>query len=296
MSKPFTLAILPDTQIYSESFPHIFTAQTQWIADKKDEHNIVFTLHEGDITNRNTEVQWQNASNSMGVLEGEVPYAIVMGNHDMGPDGDSSVRDSMFDEYFPVSRYSELPTFGGTFRSESLDNSYHLFEAGDTGWLIVALEFMPRDSVIEWANDVAASNADRKVIVLTHSHVHHNQCLYGSEPGPAGTMGIISSSEGCNDGIDTWKKLMRRHQNMFLVFNGHFLGQSRITGTGNEGNLVHQMLSNYQDMPEGGQGYLRLVECDPSNRTISVKTYSPYLDTYIRDEKNEFVIQNADLG
>jgi hypothetical protein len=49
-------------------------------------------------------------------------------------------------------------------------------------------------------------------------------------------------------------------------------------------------------MPEGGQGYLRLVECDPSNRTISVKTYSPYLDTYIKDEKNEFVIQDADLG
>ena len=83
---------------------------------------------------------------------------------------------------------------------------------------------------------------------------------------------------------------------MSLVFNGHFIGQSRITGTGNEGNLVHQMLSNYQDMLEGGQGYLRLVECDPSNRTISVKTYSPYLDTYINDEKNEFVIQNADLG
>ena len=83
---------------------------------------------------------------------------------------------------------------------------------------------------------------------------------------------------------------------MSLVFNGHFIGQSRITGIGNEGNLVHQMLSNYQDMPEGGQGYLRLVECDPSNRTISVKTYSPYLDTYIKDEKNEFVIQDADLG
>ena len=29
-TKPFTLAILPDTQIYTESYPEIFTIQTQW--------------------------------------------------------------------------------------------------------------------------------------------------------------------------------------------------------------------------------------------------------------------------
>ena len=102
MSTPFTLAILPDTQIYAESFPHIFTAQTQWIAKSRDEHNIVFALHEGDITNGNTEPQWRNAAESMSVLDGKVPYAIVMGNHDMGPGGACEVRESpLFNEYFP---------------------------------------------------------------------------------------------------------------------------------------------------------------------------------------------------
>ena len=44
---------MPDTQHYSESFPAIFTSQTQWIVDNKDARNIVFVTHEGDIVNQN---------------------------------------------------------------------------------------------------------------------------------------------------------------------------------------------------------------------------------------------------
>mgnify|MGYP000865423354 CR=1 FL=1 len=32
----WTMIILPDTQYYAESFPHIFHAQTEWIAAHKD--------------------------------------------------------------------------------------------------------------------------------------------------------------------------------------------------------------------------------------------------------------------
>ena len=45
----FTIIALPDTQHYSESFPAIFTSQTQWIVDNKEARNIVFVTHEGDI-------------------------------------------------------------------------------------------------------------------------------------------------------------------------------------------------------------------------------------------------------
>ena len=300
MPTPFTLAILPDTQIYAESFPHIFTAQTQWIAQNRDERNIVFTLHEGDITNGNTEPQWRNAAESMSVLDGVVPYAIVMGNHDMGPGGACEVRDSpLFNEYFPASRFESLPTFGGTFEPGKLENTYHRFEAADMGWLIVALEYLPRDRVLQWANDVIASHPDRRVLMLTHSHVCNDATLHGSRPDhgskPA-SIGIVSDPEGANDGQDTWRKTLRRHGNMRFVFNGHFLGSAHTVGKGSEGNAVHQMLSNYQHMDEGGSGYLRLVTCDPSTRTASVKTYSPYLDSYLTDPLNEFMLEDIDFG
>src|SRR5688500_4742456 len=54
----WTLAVLPDTQIYAQSYPQHYTAQTQWIRDHIASHNIKYVLHEGDITNNNVVAQW----------------------------------------------------------------------------------------------------------------------------------------------------------------------------------------------------------------------------------------------
>ena len=303
MTKSFTLAVLPDTQIYAESYPHVFTAQTQWIAENRDAHNIAFVLHEGDVTNGNVEYHWQNASESMGVLDGVAPYAIVLGNHDMGPGGACEVRESpLFNQYFPVSRYEPLPTFGGTFEADRLDSSFHLFSVGDAGWLVLALEYLPRDQVLEWANDVVASHPDRRVIVVTHSHVYPDDTLHGSLPAhewdPA-DFGISTEPGGVNNGAEAWDKLLRRHPTMSMAFSGHFVdrgGTARVLGAGDGGNQVHQMLANYQNMENGGEGYLRLVECDPTEGTVSVKTYSPYHDSYLTDSRNQFTLTRVELG
>ena len=49
----FTIIVLPDTQHYSDQFPEIYTSQTQWIAENKDDLNIVFVSHMGDIVQNN---------------------------------------------------------------------------------------------------------------------------------------------------------------------------------------------------------------------------------------------------
>ncbi len=295
-TKPFTLVILPDTQIYTESYPDIFTKQTQWIVDNIEKLDIAFVLHEGDIQNTNTEDQWQRAYSSMSLLDGKIPYAVVKGNHDMGPGGKCEVRESpLFNQFFPVDKFSGLNTFGGTFDSTLLDNSYHLFEKANVGWLILALEYLPRDRVLEWANDITASYTDRKVILLTHSHVYKDNKLHGVEPVSTDNVGIINSPEGANNGLQTWDKLISNHHNMSLVFNGHFLDIGRFTAKGDNGNIVHQMLANYQDMEEGGSGYLRLAYFDPSNKTVQIKTYSPYLDSYLSDDSNEFTLENCNF-
>ena len=85
----WTLVLLPDTQHYAEKYPHIYDAQTQWIADHAKSHNIKYVLHEGDITNNNIIEQWDNALRSMNRLNGTVPYAIAPGNHDYGPKGNA---------------------------------------------------------------------------------------------------------------------------------------------------------------------------------------------------------------
>ena len=295
-TKPFTLAILPDTQIYTESYPEIFTIQTQWLVNNIDKLNIAFVLHEGDIQHTNTEDQWKRAYSSMSLLDGKIPYAVVKGNHDMGPEGKCEVRESpLFEKFFPVDKYIGLNTFGGTFDPNLLDNSYHLFEKADIGWLILALEYLPRDRVLDWANDISAFHKDRKIIILTHSHVYKDNKLHGEEPVPTDNLGIINSPAGANNGIQTWDKLIRKHNNMSFVFNGHFLDIGRFSAKGDHGNIIHQMLANYQDMEKGGSGYLRLAQFDPSKKKVHIKTYSPYLDSYLSDDSNEFILENCNF-
>ena len=45
----FLVAVIPDTQIYAQSYPETFESQLRWIAENADTHNIVFVTHVGDI-------------------------------------------------------------------------------------------------------------------------------------------------------------------------------------------------------------------------------------------------------
>src|SRR5688572_12658383 len=58
----FTVAVLPDTQHYSETYPATFRAQTEYVAANRKARNIACVLHLGDITNRNTVAEWENAA------------------------------------------------------------------------------------------------------------------------------------------------------------------------------------------------------------------------------------------
>src|SRR5918911_208090 len=69
-SPDFSVVVLPDTQYYSESYPQIFNAQTQWIVDNRANYNIQFVLSEGDIVNvADQPVQWQNADAAIKLLD-----------------------------------------------------------------------------------------------------------------------------------------------------------------------------------------------------------------------------------
>ena len=150
----YTLVALPDTQIYAQNYPEIYVSQTQWVVDHKDSHNIQYVLGLGDITNRNTEVQWDNAKAALELLDDTVPYALSTGNHDYGTNGSTNNRVSYFneDKYFGRnSSYAQQPTVGGFCEAGRTDNSYHTFTMGDQDWMILSLEFGPRDNVVDWA-------------------------------------------------------------------------------------------------------------------------------------------------
>jgi len=296
----WTLVILPDTQLYSELYPGLFNLQTQWILENRDKYNIVYVVQNGDITNRNTPVQWERASRALRRLDAKVPYALVPGNHDYTPDGAAERDSTLINNYFPPSRFEAWPSFGGVMQAGRIENSYHRFRAGGHNWLILALEWGPRDKTLRWANEVLGRYADHHAIVVTHAYLYSDSTRYNwKAKGESQKWNPHAYPVGAaaNDGQQMWEKLISRHENMFMTINGHVLndglGFLQSEAAGNK--PVHQMLVNFQMLPVGGGAWLRLVEFLPDGKTIHVKNYSPLYEKYNTGSEDQFMIQ-YDLG
>jgi len=299
--KSFQLVLLPDTQIYSEKFPGIFKAQTEWIAENAD--SIAFVLHQGDITNRNIDEQWQNAVEALEILDGKVPFTFVPGNHDIGDLGKADTRNSeLFNKYMPYEKYSKADGFGGAFERGKMDNTWHTFKAGGMKWLILSLEFGPGNKVLDWAGEVIEQHPSHKVIINTHAYMYSDNTRMSLErehswvPQKYG-LGKLTGEDAVNDGEMMWEKLVSQYPNIMMVVSGHVLhsGVGTLVSTGKNGNKVYQMLANYQVGVKGGNGFLRIVSIDPAKQKISVKTYSPYVDQFNTDPDHQFEFKKVDF-
>lgn len=281
------LAVLPDTQVYSLRFPGLFTLQTEWLARNAQAFDIRFVAHLGDLVNNNTPLEWERARDSMALLDGVIPYGMAPGNHDYGPSGDASTRDTLLNDYFSFEQARAGPTFGGAYADGALDNTYHLVSIGGRQLILLFLEWGPRDEVIAWGNDVMGDYPDRQGVLVTHAYLNNNDRRYDHtrrdlpqdfNPHEYSTPG------GVNDGEELWQKLVRHHD-FILTLNGHVLGDGEgyLASENDLGGTVHQMLSNYQMRPLGGEAYLRLLEFLPDGRTLRVMTYSPLHDDFLRE-------------
>ncbi|NQT51965.1 metallophosphoesterase, partial [bacterium] len=300
----FTIAVIPDTQTYAEEYPEVFEAQTQWIADNRDAHNIKYVLHLGDVTEDNVTEQWDRALVAMNNLNGAVPYAIATGNHDYGTGGDAGSRDTLFNDsaYFGTgSAYASQPSIGGFYEAGKTDNSYHTFNAGDRDWIVLSLEWAPRDEVVDWANQVMEAHPDHTGILDVHAYSYSPGRRYdwGMSHMVAWNPHSYPTPEPVNDGQELWDKLVSQH-NFALTLSGHYLfsGTGLQTSVNPAGGATHQTLQNYQKGVQftGGydNGFLRLYEVQPDGMTINVKTYSPTQDLYRTEPDQQFTIALVD--
>ncbi len=194
----FTLIVLPDTQGYADvrhketqkHWPSIadqrscFFTQTDWIRKNKQRLNIAMAIHVGDITQTDHDEEWKIADAAFKTIDKHVPYVLCSGNHDMGysPQHRKTTysRASRFSVYFPPSRFTRNPLYEPHFGSQKhvhfreegqIDNYYLYLRAGGMRFLILSLEFKPRDETLAWANKVVTQHSDYRVIVVTHSYL-----------------------------------------------------------------------------------------------------------------------------
>ncbi|ERS07456.1 hypothetical protein Q668_21350 [Alcanivorax sp. PN-3] len=269
----FSIVLLPDTQNYAEKASYdVYNHQTQWIVDHAYDRNIQYVLHLGDMTQHDTQEQWQVVDQAHTILDqAGIGYTALSGNHDLYPSDDIHARESYFTRYFGPDRFAEKPGFGGSF-SDSGENTYHFLEAGGLQFLLVNLEFLPRKDVVTWANQVISDHPRHRVIVSTHAYQDYNGEHLTGWANRYNTAG--------REGVDLWEELVARHSNIFMTVSGHIHGTSYRQRTGNGGNVVHEILTDFQSEPvmgDGtalGNGWLRLLTFHPTDNRIEVETLS----------------------
>ncbi len=290
LSEDFVVVALPDTQNYSESYPELYDAQTQWIADNLAAQNIEFVTHLGDLVQHAATLwQWDNAKASMTTLDtAGVPYGTCVGNHDILYPGD----------YYDPAGLNYLANFGPQFyqgqvwyrgASPSGLSNYEIITADGREWLFLHILVETPPQELAWAQEVLNQHRDKPTMLSTHRYLfkwpvigqgRYSDFQYTFEP-PYRPDGIQAN--------DLWNNFVARNKQIYMVICGHNAGEYRQVSTNSFGLPVHEILVDYQDgYGNGGNAYLRIMKFRADQDLIEVQSYSPSLDSYLTGDDSQF--------
>ncbi len=290
----FLIPVLPDTQNYAReaagsgtAVRGMWYAQTEWIITNRVSRNIAYVSQLGDIVQNGdilsgspNDNEWEIATNAMYRLESPsrtllpqgIPYGCAVGNHDQEPNGDLDGTTTHYNLYFGTPHFAGKKYYGGHYSSNN-DNHFDLFSVSGLDFIVFYFEYDRYGAtVLDWANDVLATNQNRRVIVATHHAGSDNTPSSHSAQGAAIYAGLKANT------------------NFFLMLGGHVFangGEGSRSDTFN-GRTMRTLVSDYQGRFNGGNGLMRLMYFSPSNNLVSIKTYSPYTDTFETDADSQF--------
>jgi hypothetical protein len=267
----FSLVLLPDSQFESSSYPAVFTSQTSWIVSNKTTRNIVFTTNLGDIVNTSSIIaEYVNADAAYDLLDaGGVSYSVGPGNHDNPT--------TNYNTYFGVSRFTGKSSYGGNYGSGN-DNNVSFFSASGMNFILINLQYNPTAAILDWADALLKANPGRRGILESHSILNvdnswSNQAVYTA---------------------------LKDNPNLFLMLCGHMHtatdGAAYRAELGDDGHTIHIMQADYQELPNGGNGYLRILRFSPAVNKIFATTYSPYQDASITTSPDQMEMSYAMSG
>lgn len=297
----FSMILLPDPQSYIKFDVNqpLFELMTAWIASVKKQLTVKAVLCTGDLVEQNEYIvpdnvnenqtsmeQWEAASHAFTRLDHKLPYILCGGNHDYGYKRAEN-RLCNLPKYFPVTRNRKwkdclVSVCNNAFGIPTLENAAYEFQEKYWGnILVIALEFAPRDEVLNWAKSLATSKRfeNHKIFVLTHSYLRWDGSVIENE-----SYNVTPA----NYGKAIWEKLLYPCKNIRMLICGHYcttqdfehnVGQRMDRNIA--GKNVFQMMFNAQTAGggwngNGGDGWLRIMEFLPDGKTIKIKTFSPF--------------------
>lgn len=260
----FSFVWMSDTQYYSQSYPLIYQKIVNWVVEQKEKMNIKYVIHTGDVVDKSyQEYQWIEADKDMKVLENaNIPYGVLAGNHDVDHQNNDYTK---FKQYFGADRFRNSQVYGGSYDDNM--GHYDLVSSNGNDFIIVYMGWGLGDKEIDWMNEVVAKYPERKAILCLHEY-------------------LLVSNNRAPIADQIFEKVIKPNKNVIAALSGHYhdaelkVDQLDDNGDGIPDRSVYQMLADYQGAPEGGLGYIRLMQFDMKNNKLHIKTYSPYLDDY----------------
>jgi len=248
----------------------ILTSQNEWIAENYDRLNMKYIVHTGDFVDLpHNRDQWDFVTKEYEKWDkAGLAYGVLAGNHDVDKDDHTE-----FSEYFGEDRYNKNPWYG-----EGYDGNfghYDLVTIGGVEFMFAYLGYGDHtEEDIAWLNSALDKHSDRIAVLAFHDYL---------------TISGVRSDAG----EKLFNEVVLTHPNVRMVLCGHnYLATRRIdeiddNGDGKADRTVYQMMANYQNLENGGNGFFRLMTFDVKAGTIDSKTYSPYLDKYNAFENSD---------
>ncbi len=285
-SYAYTLAVLPDIQNLTQYYPAALTTTINYITSNALTQRIKFVMGMGDITNQNTTEQWNTAKSAIETMNGVVPYSVIPGNHDYDRTINTRAL-SGFDAAFPISEYQSKDFFGGSYSSSSISNAYYKITANDIKYLIMSLEFAPRNEVLTWAGDIIAANPDYNVIITTHSYMSSSgSYVTASSYLSSSSYNFATTGGNFNDGAGIWDKLASKYSNIQMILCGHVPTPELIVrrDRGINNNSVYQILADTQglDLDFEGLGMIMFLRFSDGGTKVDVQYYSVVKNMYLK--------------
>lgn len=242
------LALIGDTQYMAEFYPSALTNVYKWIEQNKSTLDIRCVLGLGDMTNRDTEYEWQNVKRAISELK-STEHIAIRGNHDIRQNTADSNNayhlsqsgvNTMLGKSTGGNGFCELfKDVKNGYPEKKSVNFFKSVEIGNKRWLIICLDYKPDKDALEWAEGVLKANPDTPTIVTTHAYLNRD-------------------GNRLEEFDYIWTELISRYDTIKLVISGH-INSARVI-TKKQGGVT-QMLVDMQscDNRFRGAGFVTLL-------------------------------------
>jgi hypothetical protein len=248
--------------------------------------NLQAVLYGGDIT-CDFEVNRELFARYMDIIA-DIPHLLAIGNHDYGVSVERG--STIFNSLFGPSYYTSKSWWSGGFQDLSCsENAYLLLTIGSVDYILITMEFFPRDVIITWLNALLTTYSTRKAIIVTHAYEYSDGSPFtvGDTWGPTTYPEIVGTDY--HWGTDIWTELLKLHDNIILIHSGHVNLAARHSSNSDGGQPVHQFLFNRQGTM-GEPSHIRFMIFNPTEETIKVECYSPPMNHKVEDGSNKFIV------